>query len=93
MEGRLSGVVTVYGPKIAIFWSYPQLPSKKICEDDRYAGLRRRPCWYRAVRFCLATTPSRAIGLGLIAFGLGWEDQERLKKPDTRQPAARAEKL
>ena len=35
--------------------------------------------WYRAVRFCLATTPSRALGLDLMAFGLGWEDQERLK--------------
>jgi hypothetical protein len=44
--------------------------------------------WYRAVRFCLATTPSRAIGLGLIAFGLGWEDQERLKKSGTGPPAA-----
>jgi hypothetical protein len=34
---------------------------------------------YRAVRFCLATTPSRALWLDLVAFGLGWEDPERLK--------------
>jgi hypothetical protein len=27
----------------------------------------------------LATTPSRALGLGLKAFGIDWEDQERLK--------------
>ncbi len=41
--------------------------------------LKLSQIWCRAVRFCLATTPSRALLLDLVAFGLGWEDPERLK--------------
>jgi hypothetical protein len=44
--------------------------------EDHKEHLTRR----NLVCFCLATTPNRALWLVLSAFGIDWEDQERLKQ-------------